>query len=120
MKLKRKYVALAGSVAAALAAALFLAPGTANASADQCPNGYLCVWEHKDFSGRILVVGGDMADLFTPMSGIAGTTTWNDQVSSVWNRSNKFGGTSMPLPSGQGYSFVGSFNDKASSIRWSC
>src|SRR4051812_29409159 len=76
MKLKRRYVALAGTVAAsALTAALFLAPATANASVDQCPNGYFCVWEHANFSGRVMVIGGDMADLFTPMSGLAGTTT---------------------------------------------
>ncbi|MFE4592184.1 peptidase inhibitor family I36 protein [Streptomyces laurentii] len=78
MKLTVKTAAMAAALAST---AVLVAPGAASAAPmGACMSGMVCLYDGHDNTG-------DMVQLFpvdTPNIG----WTWNDRVSSVWNRSN--------------------------------
>lgn len=60
-------------------------PGVAAATVEsygQCPNNYFCVWENNDGSGHFAKFEWGSPDLSKAIGGYV----FNDQISSVWNR----------------------------------
>jgi hypothetical protein len=106
-----------------------------NKAVAACPAGTLCIYEHRDFGGTVLLVSpgtvhSNLRLLSCPgcrsskNSGSNGTwgdmlSSWinNTSVSYCWFWDANFGGRLMPMTSGVAEPYVGSTaNDQASSI----
>lgn len=92
----------------------------AAASFNDCPDGWVCIWEHTNYEGRMLQFQdrGYWQDL--------SVYNFNDKTSSWRNRINQDarlsehsggGGALLCMQPNSSSSGVGQFNDKASSIR---
>jgi hypothetical protein len=92
----------------------------AAASFNDCPDGWVCIWEHTNYEGRMLRFQdrGYWQDL--------SVYEFNDKVSSWRNRINQDarlsehaggGGSLLCMQPNSSSSGVGGFNDLASSIR---
>src|SRR5690242_15012559 len=92
----------------------------AAASFSDCPDGWVCIWEHTNYEGRMLKFQdrGYWQDL--------SVYEFNDKTSSWRNRINQDarlsehaggGGDLLCMQPNSSSSGVGQFNDKASSIR---
>jgi hypothetical protein len=90
------------------------------ATFNDCPDGWVCIWEHTNYEGRMLKFQdrGYWQDL--------SVYEFNDRASSWRNRINQDarlsehaggGGTLLCMQPNSSSSGVGQFNDKASSIR---
>ncbi|ANZ41729.1 hypothetical protein BBK82_43080 [Lentzea guizhouensis] len=90
----------------------------------QCPDGYFCVWENADGTGRFARFQLGSPNLAVPIGGYV----FNDEISAVWNRTNRiwclyehahYGGRLLRIaadwrgPIGPRYDF----NDIVSSLR---
>jgi hypothetical protein len=79
MRIRRKIAAgLAALVAAATSTLAVASP--AKAAFYDCPPAVVCLWQHALFDGTIYFTGGNVAHL----------GWFNDQASSIWNRSNQW------------------------------
>ncbi|MEU4745342.1 peptidase inhibitor family I36 protein [Actinosynnema sp. NPDC023658] len=100
-------------------------PGDVGAMAfADCPAGYFCVWEHADGTGHWARFQTGSPDLTVPI----GSFVFNDQISSVWNRTSRIwclyeninhGGAVLRIAAGWGPGPIGpryDFNDKVSSL----
>lgn len=76
----RRLIGTATAVAASLATLLGAAPQAAAANYDRCPAGKLCVFQYKDFQGKMEIVSTSR-----PTLGI-----WNNSISSVVNNSDLY------------------------------
>jgi Peptidase inhibitor family I36 len=94
--------------------------GTAAAAKSDCPAGYMCLWEHANYSGRMIAMRRG-ADDFR----IRFRTNFNDVASSYWNRANTwfclyehigFRGAVLAVYIGEDASYIGNtWNDRVSS-----
>ncbi|RSN60671.1 hypothetical protein DMH01_15390 [Amycolatopsis sp. WAC 04182] len=77
-------LATAAAVAPATTAQAAPAPqegGVSITAYSDCPSGWFCAWEHADGQGRIVRFQVGSADLRGQ--------NFNDQISSVWNRTSR-------------------------------
>jgi len=90
------------------------------ASFSECPDGWVCIWEHSNYEGRMLQFQdrGFWQDL--------SAYNFNDKASSWRNRINQDarlsqhaggGGNLLCMQPNSSSSTMGGFNDEASSIR---
>jgi hypothetical protein len=111
-------------VAALLGSFAVAAPAAAATGWDRCPSSSFCIFEHQHGEGKYAYFSLGSQDLTQPI----GNFTFNDKVSSAWNRNTYFNfcmyyniNYDSPAvwfePSGPRTELGAGLNDTASSIR---
>ena len=115
-------------VVAALTFAAMGAPAARAAQSD-CPRTYLCAWVHLNFTGNMGKWAGNNSDWRRFRQSQCAHGTWNDCLTSVYNRGTQcsvwlfrhinFAGDWFTLARGNAIANVGPYwNDSVSSNRW--
>lgn len=83
-KTAKKAAAAAAMVTGLAATALLAGPTPAQAAFSDCRLGYVCLWQHNSYNGRIFMVRMD-----ENIPNIGSYADMNDRTTSIWNRTTR-------------------------------